>query len=112
MKCRRGPARRCAPKAALAAGAIAAVAAFSLGQSARAAEDAACARYEEPLAYNACLARNGPKANGVGMPATGSEYPLAAKFRAGKDMSNWPATATVRWTRGGQRRVHMEFTVK
>ena len=34
---------------------------------ARAAEDnPACAQYREPMAYNACLAQHGPKANGVG----------------------------------------------
>ena len=34
--------------------------------SAWAEDDPACAQYHEPMAYNACLARHGPKANGVG----------------------------------------------
>ncbi len=32
----------------------------------RAQDNPACAQYREPMAYNACLAQHGPKANGVG----------------------------------------------
>ena len=33
---------------------------------AHAQDEAACAKYLEPMVYNACLARYGPKANDVG----------------------------------------------
>ena len=46
------------------------LAALAFTASARAADDPACAQYREPMAYNLCLARHGPKANGVGqLPA-------------------------------------------
>jgi hypothetical protein len=35
---------------------------FALGGAAKAADNPACAKFEEPLAYNACLAKLGPKA--------------------------------------------------
>jgi hypothetical protein len=34
--------------------------------SVRAEDDPACAQYHDPMTYNACLARHGPRANGVG----------------------------------------------
>jgi len=40
-----------------------AFAAVALAGRARAEDDPACAQYQEPLAYNACLARHGPKAD-------------------------------------------------
>jgi hypothetical protein len=36
--------------------------------AASAEDDPACAKYDEPLAYNACLASHGPRANDVGKP--------------------------------------------
>ena len=36
--------------------------ALLIGAPARAKDDASCAQFEEPLAYNACLARHGPRA--------------------------------------------------
>jgi hypothetical protein len=36
-----------------------------VGAPARAQDNPACAKYEEPLAYNACLARLGPHAPGT-----------------------------------------------
>ncbi len=42
------------------------LAALAWTASARAEDDPGCAQYREPMAYNACLARHGPKANGVG----------------------------------------------
>ncbi|MGD0564433.1 MAG: hypothetical protein ABSA66_15255 [Roseiarcus sp.] len=36
-----------------------------VGAPARAEDNPACAKYEEPLAYNACLARLGPSATGA-----------------------------------------------
>ena len=42
--------------------ALAALSRAALGQ-----DDPACAKYQEPLAYNACLASHGPKANSIGV---------------------------------------------
>lgn len=42
------------------------LAAVAWTASARAEDDPACAQYREPMAYNACLARHGPKANSIG----------------------------------------------
>ncbi len=42
-----------------------AFAAVALAGRARAEDDPACAQYQEPFAYNACLARHGPKAADV-----------------------------------------------
>jgi hypothetical protein len=36
--------------------------ALLIGAPARAKDNASCAQFEEPLAYNACLARHGPHA--------------------------------------------------
>ena len=60
--------------AARAAIVLLALAALASAGRARAEDDPACAQYQEPMAYNACLARHGPKANDVGQlhgrPAT------------------------------------------
>jgi hypothetical protein len=74
--------------------------------SARAEDDPACAQYHEPMAYNACLARHGPKANGVGT--------LSRQFRAGAVAQDRAPRSFQRW-QGVQRahgRVHMEFRVQ
>lgn len=72
-------------------------------------EDPACAKYQEPLAYNACLASHGPKANigaahrsgdGQWAPAAGRTTALPATHRG------WPRETRRR------RRAHMEFEVK
>ena len=42
------------------------LAALAWTASARAEDDPACAQYREPMAYNACLAQHGPKANSIG----------------------------------------------
>ena len=52
--------------AARAATIVLALAALASAGRARAEDDPACAQYQEPMAYNACLARHGPKANDVG----------------------------------------------
>ena len=65
-------------------------AAVLVGAPARAVDNPACAKYEEPLAYNACLARLGPRApttHGVPAPNEDPGAPYA----------------------GGRRRVHGGF---
>ncbi len=79
----------------------------ALGVSAPArAENPACAKIEEPLAYNACLARFGPRAPGVratadpegdlGGPGAGDRR----RAHGGGELS-----------RRGHGRFHMEFDV-
>ncbi len=65
-------------------------------------DDPACAKYQEPLAYNACLASHGPKANSIR-----AEPHADARSSAGSAPGReWPA-ATRR--RG---RIHMEFRIQ
>ena len=67
------------------------------------ADNPACAKFENPLEYNACLARLGPRAGATrGVP----EQPAAPATRGVRSMR---AFAGARRTRG---RVHMEFTIK
>ncbi|HEY1941226.1 MAG TPA: hypothetical protein VGH40_03805 [Roseiarcus sp.] len=50
-----------------------------------------CAKFEEPLAYNACLARLGPPAHGVRAlpdPEGGASADSAAPFRGGPVVSH------------------------
>jgi hypothetical protein len=69
-------------------------------------DDPACAKYQEPLAYNACLASHGPKANAMGANPGQSQpghLPSAQSLPPGRE---WPA-ATRR-----HGRVHMEFRIQ
>ena len=106
------------------------LAALAFSASARAADDPACAQYREPMAYNLCLARHGPKANGVGQlhggPQPGRAAPnrvwrghtraaQSAHLGAGQS-TGFPAAPSTRFydTQGSQRihgRAHMEFHV-
>ncbi len=55
-----------------------------VGARARAEDNPACAKYDEPLAYNACLARLGPHAPGtraVTAPDDDSDEPGAGSRR-------------------------------
>ena len=92
--------------------------------SARAQDDPRCAQYREPMEYNACLARQGPKANGVGQLHGGPQPARAAPKRVWYGHSRGaPARAlgalvapSTRFydTQGSQRihgRAHMEFRV-
>ena len=82
------------------------LAALACAGSARAEDDPACAQYREAMAYNACLARHGPKANGVGT--------LSRQFRSGGVAQDRAPRSFQRW-QGVQRahgRMHMEFRVQ
>lgn len=84
---------------------------------ARAQDDPACARFEEPLAYNACLASHGPRANTLGN-ATGAagvrrtdpeeETPARAKAPP-QPFQPFQPFQHVERRRG---RVHMEFRLR
>jgi hypothetical protein len=92
---------------------VLAFAALASAGRVRAEDDPACAQYQEPMAYNACLARHGPKANDVG--TQGHAQPdRAAQDRAQRDEADKPPTAGRDWRRAPRRhgRVHMEFRVR
>jgi hypothetical protein len=89
-----------------------AAAAAVLPGLARAEDNPACARFEDPLAYNACLASHGPKANDVGTRSESealrrvgpeAEGPAAGPHRR-------PVAAAHAARRHG--RIHMEFRVR
>ncbi len=80
---------------------------------ARAEDDPACARYEDPLAYNACLASHGPKANSL--PTTGvrqGEAAAPAPAQAERERAPARVDGGSRRVMRGHGRVHMEFQVK
>lgn len=98
------------------------LAALAWTASARASDDPACAQYREPMAYNACLARHGPKANGVGQLHGGPQPSRASPNRVryghsrAAPSTGFSAAPSTRFydTQGSQRihgRVHMEFRV-
>ncbi len=91
-----------------------AFAAFASAGPAQAVDDPACAQYQEPMTYNACLARHGPKANNLGTHPGQTQPGRAAQDRAGDGKLGTPAAAGRRWQRAQRNhgRVHMEFLVK
>ncbi len=72
---------------------LAASAALILASPAGGASSDACAKFEEPLAYNACLAKQGPQAHGA---------------RATRNLGG---RGTIPATRGPHGRQRMEFTI-
>jgi hypothetical protein len=80
--------------------------------SAWAEDDPACAQYHEPMAYNACLARHGPKANGVG--TLSRQFRSGGGAQGGGEIQSRGPRSFQRW-QGVQRahgRMHMEFRVQ
>ena len=84
--------------------------------SAQAQDDPACAQYHEPMAYNLCLARHGPKANGVGKLHGAPQPGSAAQGRVWYGHTHGRAPASRFYSaRSAHRvhgRVHMEFQVR
>ena len=82
------------------------LAALAPGERAQAQNDPACAQYQEPMAYNACLARHGPKANDV--------RTHSGKIRAYSREAQAPRPASRGWPHAQRLhgRVHMEFRVR
>ncbi len=100
-----------------AAAAVLALAAV-LPSPARAQDDPACAKFEDPLAYNACLASRGPRAGAIGKE-TGTAAPGHADPEAGVPAearkSAAPQAALPRGFPPVDRRhgrVHMEFRLR
>jgi hypothetical protein len=91
------------------------LAALAWAGSARAQDNPACAQYREPMAYNACLAQHGPKANGVGQLHGGPQAGSAAQNRVWYGHSRGAPTARYYSPQRAQRihgRVHLEFPVR
>ena len=87
------------------------LAALAWAQCARAADDPSCAQYREPMAYNACLARHGPKANAIGT-LSGHAQPGGAAQRRSR-YGGAPATFhRRRRAEPAHGRMHMEFQVR
>ena len=77
-------------------------------------DDPSCAQYQEPMAYNACLARHGPKASAAGAHSGAAQPERAARGRAYEAEPHAQATGFGRWPHA-QRvhgRVHMEFNLR
>jgi hypothetical protein len=98
-------------RAAIVVLALAALASFG---DARAEEDPACAKYQEPMAYNECLARHGPKANNIGTHQGAAPPYRAAQGRGQAGGAGRLATTGRQWrpARLNHGRAHMEFLVK
>jgi hypothetical protein len=87
------------------------VAAASAGP-AYAQGDPACAKYQDPLAYNACLASHGPKATDLAtLPRPAEQIHLAAPARAAPSRPV-PSRSGWAWRHAVRGRVRMEFRLK
>ena len=92
-------------------------AAVAWAGSALAQDDPSCAQYREPMAYNACLARHGPRANNLGRLHGGPQPSQSAHDRDWRGGTRTGAPAG-RFSYGRQRpkrargRVHAEFQVR
>ena len=81
------------------------LAALAANGRALAQDDPSCAQYQEPMAYNACLARHGPKASDI-RTHSGAAQPHQGEARAPSDIfGRWPRAQRV------HGRVHMEFNL-
>lgn len=92
------------------------LAALAWTAGARAEDDPACAQYREPMAYNACLAQHGPKANSIGK-LRGPQPGQAAQNRVwyGQAHRHTPAGRFFYSQQNAHRvqgRMHMEFRVR
>jgi hypothetical protein len=91
------------------------LAAVAWTASARAQDDPACAQYREPMAYNACLARHGPKANSIGK-LRGPQAGEGGQDRVWRGHARSHAPAERFYSQQDAHRVHgrmhMEFRVR
>jgi hypothetical protein len=75
-------------------------------------DDPACAKFQDPLAYNACLASHGPKATNLGAsrgPVQSSGH--AAPIQSARPAASRPVRGSPYATRR-HGRVHMEFRLR
>jgi hypothetical protein len=88
--------------------------AVAAASAARAADDPACAQYEDPIAYNACLAKHGPKANAIsGQPRHATEWRPGEAKRSGEAKSGSAGEGLRDGSAPTRRhgRVHMEIPI-
>ena len=87
------------------------LAALAWAPCAQAGGDPSCAQYREAMAYNACLARHGPKANNLEGLRAGTPPGRGLK---GEPRTQAQASPLNGWRRPGRThgRVHMEFQVR
>jgi hypothetical protein len=87
------------------------LAALAWAQCAKAGDDLSCAQYREAMAYNACLARHGPKANNLVGFRAGTRPGRGVKGEARTQAQASPVNG---WRRSGRThgRVRMEFQVR
>ena len=101
--------------AARAAIALLAALVASAGSS-LAQDDPSCAQYREPMAYNACLARHGPRANNLGRLHGGTQPSQTAHDRAWRGGTRTGAPAGRFYGRRRPQRahgrMHIEFPVR
>ncbi len=83
------------------------LAALAWAGAARAEDNPACAQYREPMAYNACLAQHGPKANIGGL--RGTPQPGRGAHASAREVRHWRAASPAKHAHG---RMHMEFQVR
>jgi len=91
-----------------------ALAAVAVSAPARAQDDPACAKYQEPLAYNACLASHGPKATDVATNPAQAQQVRAAPMEIRRAQPAQSPRARRNWVSATRHRgrVHMEFRVR
>src|SRR5271165_4267887 len=79
---------------------------------ATAQDNPACAKYQEPLAYNACLASHGPKATDIGTGGPQDEHTHGAAAPTARSATR--SRIGPAWSHAAQRRgrVHMEFRLQ
>ena len=78
--------------------------------SAWAEDNPACAKFQEPLEYNACLAKLGPKAGAtLAVPESAAAAPAVRAAPAARGVRSMHAFAAPPRTKG---RVRMEFTIR
>ena len=91
-------------------------AAVAWAGSALAQDDPSCAQYREPMAYNACLARHGPRANNLGRLHGGTQPNPTAHDRGRRGGTRTGAPARRFYGRQrpqrAHRRMHAEFQVR
>jgi hypothetical protein len=75
-------------------------------------DDPACAKYQEPLAYNACLASHGPKATALGPSQVQTEPGQAAPVPSTRFAVPSRAGARSHYPTRHNGRFHMEFRVQ
>jgi hypothetical protein len=75
-------------------------------------DDPACAKFQDPLAYNACLASHGPKATDVGASRAPVQPGRAAPIQSAGPAANSRAARGAPYATRHRGRVHMEFRLR